>query len=71
MKEIVIQIFADNYSKEPGQINTETRIAEDLQAKSLDMFALLAMLEGALGSAPDLNTAMKMKTVQEFVDFYN
>jgi acyl carrier protein len=70
MQEKVFKIFADNYGKDVSQLSLDTRLEEDLQSKSLNLFGLIAMLEAALGSAPDLSDAMKMKTIKEFVDFY-
>ena len=70
MDEKVIKVFADNFNMSVSQISIETRLQEDLQANSMHMFGLLAMLEGELGSAPEPASAMSMATVQDFIDFY-
>jgi len=65
-----MNIFAEISEKPVAELSPETRLEEDLELKSLNKFALLAMLEGVLGSAPDLDTGNSMNTIQEFIDFY-
>lgn len=70
MEEKVMEVFAEISGKEVGELSPETRLEEDLELKSLNKFALLAMLEGVLGSAPDIDAGNSMNTIQEFIDFY-
>lgn len=70
MKERVINVFATCTSRDPGEITPETRLDEDLEIKSLDKFALLAMLEAEFGKAPDPNVADPWNLVSEWIAFY-
>ncbi len=70
MQDQVIEIFAQLTGRDASEITPETRLDEDLELKSLDKFALLAMLEGALGKAPDPNEADPWNTVAEWIAFY-
>ena len=70
MEKKVIEVFSEATGKGVGELCPETRLEEDLELKSLDMFALLAMLEGMLGSAPDSDEAASMETIGDFIGFY-
>ena len=70
MEERVIKVFATCTGKDAGDITPETRLDEDLEMKSLDKFALLAMLEGEFGSAPDGAVADSWNLVSEWIAFY-
>ena len=70
MEEKVIKIFAELTHRDPSEITPQTRLDEDLEIKSLDKFALLAMLEGELGKAPDPNVADPWNLVSEWIAFY-
>ena len=70
MQDQVIEIFAQLTGRDAADITVETRLDEDLELKSLDKFALLAMLEAALGKAPDPNLADPWNTVGEWAAFY-
>ena len=70
MEERVIQVFATCTGRDASEIKPETRLDEDLEIKSLDKFALLAMLEAEFGSAPDPNVADPWNLVSEWIAFY-
>ena len=70
MEEKIIKIFAANYEKDASSISVDTDLNENLHSKSLNLFGLLAMLEGEFGSAPSFAEANDLKTVGDFVDFY-
>lgn len=70
MGERVINVFAMLTQRDPSEITPETRLDEDLELKSLDKFALLAMLEAEFGSAPDPNEADPWNLVSEWIAFY-
>lgn len=70
MQEKVIAIFAQLTGRDASEITPETTLDGDLEIKSLDKFALLAMLEGELGSVPDPNLADPWDTVAEWIAFY-
>ena len=70
MEERVIKVFAQCTHKDPSEIKPETRLDEDLELKSLDKFALLAMLEAEFGKAPDPNVADPWNLVSEWIAFY-
>ena len=70
MKEKVIQVFAMCTQRDASEITPDTRLDEDLELKSLDKFALLAMLEAELGKAPDPNEADPWNLVSEWIAFY-
>lgn len=70
MEEKVIQVFAMCTQRDPSEITPDTRLDEDLELKSLDKFALLAMLEAELGRAPDPNEADPWNLVSEWIAFY-
>ena len=70
MQERVIGVFAMCTQRDPSEIKPETRLDEDLEIKSLDKFALLAMLEGEFGYAPDPNVADPWNLVSEWIAFY-
>ena len=70
MEERVIKVFAQLTQRDESEITPDTRLDEDLELKSLDKFALLAMLEAELGSAPDPNVADPWNLVSEWIAFY-
>jgi acyl carrier protein len=70
MEQQILEIFAKVSGSNADDLSFGTRLEEDLELKSIHKFTLLAMLEGAMGSAPDPDAAESMKTIQEFVDFY-
>ena len=71
MEERVVNVFAMCTGKDASEITPDTRLDEDLELKSLDKFALLAMLEAEFGNAPDPNEADPWNLVSEWIAFYN
>lgn len=70
MEERVIKVFATCTGTDASKITPDTRLDEDLEMKSLDKFALLAMLEAEFGSAPDAATADSWNKVSDWIAFY-
>ena len=70
MEEKIKEIFAVCAKKDASEITPDTRLDEDLELKSLDKFALLAMLEAEFGRAPDPNEADPWNLVSEWMAFY-
>ena len=70
MEERVINVFTMCTSRDPSEITPATRLDEDLELKSLDKFALLAMLEAEFGYAPDPNEADPWNLVSEWIAFF-
>ena len=70
MEEKIFEIFAICAKKDPSEIKPESRLDEDLELKSLDKFALLAMLEAEFGKAPDPMVADPWNLVSEWIAFY-
>lgn len=70
MEEKILEIFATVANKSVSDVTPESRLDEDLELKSLDKFALLAMLEGEFGTAPDPNVADPWNLVSEWIAFY-
>ena len=70
MVDKILEIFAQVANKDVSEVSPESRLDEDLELKSLDKFALLAMLEGEFGKAPDPNVADPWNLVSEWIAFY-
>ena len=70
MVEKILEIFAVCAKKDVSEVTPESRLDEDLELKSLDKFALLAMLEAEFGKAPDPNVADPWNLVSEWIAFY-
>ncbi|MTV82757.1 acyl carrier protein [Secundilactobacillus folii] len=70
IKNKVIGAFAETTGKSASELSMKTRIEEDLELKSINMFTLAAMLEGSLGSAPDADEAENLKTIGDYVEYY-
>lgn len=70
MEQKIFDIFSQVSGVDASQITRDTQLDEDLEIKSLDKFALLAMLEAEFGKAPDPNVADPWNTVGEWIDFY-
>ena len=67
--EKVRDIIVDTLSCNAEDITMEARLAEDLDADSLDAVELNMALEDAFGIAIPDETLMKMKTVGEIVAY--
>ena len=70
MEERVIKVFATCTGKDASEITPDIRLDEDLEIKSLDRFALYAMLEGEFGKVADSAVADTWNTVSDFIKFY-
>jgi len=68
-EEQILKIFGRLFNKDVSRLSKETRLEEDLHAKSVDLVGLVATIEAEFGSAPSLPDAMRMKRIGEFVDF--
>jgi len=65
----VIQAIADIFKKDPSKITRETRFAEDLQPKSMDMIALIAALSGEFKIKILPSEVRENKTVGQAIDW--
>jgi acyl carrier protein len=69
VEQRTITIVADIFNKEPSEIDRETAFVADLNAKSLDIIALLAALEGEFGFPISASDVRQNKTVGEAADW--
>jgi len=65
----ILKIFGRLFDKDVSRLSKDTRLEEDLHAKSVNLVGLVAMIEAEFGSAPSMPDAMRMKRIGEFVDF--
>ena len=68
VEERVKQMVAKVFHKEVDQISRETRLIEDLYAKSLNIIELIALLENEFDMDIPAFEARRNKTVGEDVD---
>jgi len=61
--------LADELDVDPGNIGSETRFKEDLEADSLDLYTLVQELEDTYGVQMSDEQAAKILTVGQAVDF--
>jgi acyl carrier protein len=61
--------LADELEVDPETISESTRIREDLDADSLDLYTLVQELEDSYGLRIPDEQAMKIKTVGQAVEF--
>jgi acyl carrier protein len=61
--------LADELDVDPGNIDSETRFKEDLEADSLDLYTLVQELEDTYGAQMSDEQAAKILTVGQAVDF--
>jgi acyl carrier protein len=61
--------LADELDIDPGNIDSETRFKEDLEADSLDLYTLVQELEDTYGVQMSDEQAAKILTVGAAVDF--
>lgn len=66
-KEIVADIFKVNVTKIKGT----TKFVEDLNAKSVDIIALLAATENEFGIKVSTTESRKNKTVKQAINYIN
>jgi acyl carrier protein len=61
--------LADELDIDPGNIDSDTRFKEDLEADSLDLYTLVQELEDTYGVQMSDEQAAKILTVGQAVDF--
>jgi len=61
--------LADELDVDPGNIDSQTRFKEDLEADSLDLYTLVQELEDTYGVQMSDEQAAKILTVGAAVDF--
>ena len=66
--EIISEEMEDVLGTDPGTINEETRLVEDLQVDSLDEVELIMGLEHNHGISITDEEAYKVKTVKDIID---
>lgn len=64
-----IAIVADIFAVDPGDIDRDTRFVGDLNAKSMDIIALLAAMEGEFGFPISASNVRENETVGEAADW--
>jgi len=62
-------IVADIFRVEVGKLKPGTRFVEDLNAKSIDIIALIAATENEFGIRTSAEDTRKNKTVKQSVDY--
>lgn len=65
----LIAVVADIFDEDPKEIDRGTEFVADLQAKSMDIIALLAALEGEFGIPISSSDVRQNKTVGEAADW--
>jgi acyl carrier protein len=68
IEERVIKVFSQVFHKNVDQINRETRLSEDLFAKSLNSMELIAMLENEFDIEIPTQETRRNKTVGQNID---
>lgn len=66
--ETTIREVARIFKKDVSDVTRDTRFVEDLQAKSVNIVALVAVLENAFGVEIPFMQARRKKTVGEAID---
>ncbi len=64
-----IEIVSGIFGVAPGKISRETRFTEDLHAKSIDVIALLAALEGEFKIKIPSSEVQANQTVGQAIDY--
>ena len=67
--ERVKKIIVDLLGVEPGQVTSEARFREDLEADSLDLVELIMALEEEFGGTVSDEEAQQIKTVGQVVEY--
>jgi acyl carrier protein len=67
--EKIIQRAAEIFKKDPGELNADTRFAEDLKAKSVNLVQIIAVLEDALDVQINFMEFRRKKTLGEAAGF--
>lgn len=69
MKDKVISSLAKQLRISPDEISLSSNIIDDLGADSLDLVEILMELENELGVSISDDDALKLKTVNDVIDF--
>jgi acyl carrier protein len=64
-KQTIIKIVADMINRDSGDINGDSRLAQDLGIKSANRIGLSALLEDQFGIELTIFDIMKVKTMDE------
>jgi acyl carrier protein len=67
----VIEVFATVFKKEGSELSRDTNLVKDLQAKSMNMIELQAVLESEFEIELPLDGVMRAKTIGDFFDIVN
>ncbi len=67
--DTVVSEVARIFKRDPAELSRDTRFAEDLGAKSMNVAQLIAVLEDDFGIAIPFMEARRRKTVGEAIDF--
>jgi len=65
----VVAVVADIFNEDPSDLDRDTEFVADLSAKSMDIIALLAALEGEFGFPISASDVRQNKTVGEASDW--
>jgi acyl carrier protein len=71
VEDRVITVVADIFNEDAEGIDRDTEFVDDLQAKSMDIIALLAALEGEFGIPISASDVRQNETVGEAADWIN
>ena len=63
------QIVADIFKRDARDLKDSTRFVEDLNAKSIDIIALIAATENAFGIKTSAQETSKNKTIKQALDY--
>jgi len=69
IEEKVINIVASVFRKKPSEINKSTDFVKDLHAKSIDIIALLAALEGEFNIHIPSSEVRENNTVGKAIEY--
>ena len=67
MEEKIIAMIAKLFNKNPGEISGSTLLKEELNAKSMNLLEISAMLENELGIDMPMDKIFKVKSVQDII----
>lgn len=69
VEQRVVTVVADIFNEDPKDVTRDTEFVADLNAKSMDIIALLAALEGEFGFPISAADVRQNKTVGEAADW--
>ena len=69
MVEKIIDLLAKQFRIDPGSLDADTNIVEDLGADSLEIVDMLMAIEENFGITVSDEEAMTLKTVRDVADF--